>query len=140
MKKIPKFSEGSVVSLIENAGARIRSLRSKKGFSLEVLAGKVYVSQKYPRISAQHLSRIERGERRPSPEVLDSIAHALGVNLLQLIDTSSLRPKLMDLPSVRPRTYKIRKKFSFKDVYQKLIKLRGLMDEVLLGIEVGSEV
>lgn len=57
--------------------SRIRNLRRKNGFTLEVLASKVGIHK-------GHLSRIENGEKAPSIATLEAIARALGVDMAEL--------------------------------------------------------
>lgn len=56
----------------EQFGARLRECREGLGMSQRDLA--------FPGCSAAYISRIERGERRPSLQVIEQMAHRLGVN------------------------------------------------------------
>jgi transcriptional regulator with XRE-family HTH domain len=58
-------------------GAAIRELRTKKGLSLEALAGDAGISKNM-------LSLIERGEGNPSWTTVEGIAAALGISVSQL--------------------------------------------------------
>lgn len=58
-------------------GATIRELRTKKGVSLEALAGDAGISKNM-------LSLIERGEGNPSWSTVEGIAAALGITVSQL--------------------------------------------------------
>lgn len=58
----------------EAHGAAIRAIREAVGISVSALAPRSGVSQGY-------LSRVELGEKNPSPETLRAIASALGVSL-----------------------------------------------------------
>ncbi len=58
-------------------GTAIRELRSKKGVSLEALAGDAGISKNM-------LSLIERGEGNPSWSTVEGIAAALGISISQL--------------------------------------------------------
>ncbi|MFC7530644.1 helix-turn-helix domain-containing protein [Actinoplanes sp. GCM10030250] len=60
--------------------ARIRALRIAKGWSLEDLAGRCY-------LSPSTLSRIETGHRRIGLDQLTAIARALGASLDHLVET-----------------------------------------------------
>jgi transcriptional regulator with XRE-family HTH domain len=60
--------------------ARIRGLRLARGWSLDELAGRCY-------LSPSTLSRIETGHRRISLDQLTTIAHALGTSLDQLVES-----------------------------------------------------
>lgn len=55
-------------------GPTVRHLRERNGDNLAAFAAKAG-------ISLQHLSRIERGQRSPSPEVVGRIAKALRVKV-----------------------------------------------------------
>ncbi|MGJ6967177.1 helix-turn-helix domain-containing protein [Streptosporangium sp. G11] len=59
---------------------RIRSLRQARGWSLDNLAERAF-------LSPSTLSRIETGHRRISLDQLTSLARALGVSLDQLVET-----------------------------------------------------
>ena len=60
-------------------GARLRELRKKKGLKLVALANKSGVSLAY-------VSEVERGRKLPSLEVLDRLAGALGLSILDVLD------------------------------------------------------
>ena len=60
--------------------ARIRGLRMAKGWSLDELAARCY-------LSPSTLSRIETGHRRIGLDQLTAIARALGASLDQLVET-----------------------------------------------------
>lgn len=53
-------------------GKAIKDLRKKRGFTQKELAFKVGLQQ-------GHLSRIEKGDVRPSDETMDNIAKAIGI-------------------------------------------------------------
>jgi len=61
-------------------GKRIRGLRAARGWSLDDLAARCY-------LSPSTLSRIETGQRRISLDQLSSIARALGSTLDQLVES-----------------------------------------------------
>lgn len=71
--------EVNVDSLVR---ARIRALRVAKGWSLDDLAGRCF-------LSPSTLSRIETGHRRISLDQLTVIARALGATLDELVDTAT---------------------------------------------------
>ena len=60
-------------------GARLRELRKEKGLKLAALANKSGVSLAY-------VSEVERGKKLPSLEVLDRLAGALGLSVLNVLD------------------------------------------------------
>jgi transcriptional regulator with XRE-family HTH domain len=62
--------------------ARVRTLRSELGLSLETLAAKCDVSRSM-------ISLVERGESSPTAVVLEKIAAGLGVGLASLFDDAS---------------------------------------------------
>jgi transcriptional regulator with XRE-family HTH domain len=63
--------------------ARIRGLRAAKGWSLDELAERCYMSP-------STLSRIETGHRRIGLDQLTAIAHALGTSLDQLVEPADV--------------------------------------------------
>lgn len=65
-------------------GPRIRRRRERSGQGLRAFAEAVGVSP-------SHLSRIERGERAPQPEVLDRIAGGLNCPIEELEGASDER-------------------------------------------------
>lgn len=56
-------------------GARIRSIRKKKGLSAEVLSELSGVSEGY-------ITKVERGEKSPTLSVLSKLANALEVHIV----------------------------------------------------------
>lgn len=67
----------------EEFGKMIRRLREEKGYSLEQLSKKVDVS-------ASYVHRIETGEKkRPSYVVIEEIAEALNVDVLDLLQITN---------------------------------------------------
>ncbi len=66
-----------VKTVRQRVGPTLRSMRLRKGLSLNDLASEA-------EISPSHLSRIERGLTVPSYDVLDKIAIALGSDLTSL--------------------------------------------------------
>ncbi len=62
-------------------GEYIKKLREEKNLSINQLA-------LYSGISAAHISRIERGLREPSPEILKKLAAALKVSYKDLMKTA----------------------------------------------------
>ncbi|MDY7103619.1 MAG: XRE family transcriptional regulator [Actinomycetota bacterium] len=59
-------------------GARVRAVRSRRGLSLDELAGRSGVSRSM-------VSEIERGRKVPTIVVLDRVANALGTSLARLV-------------------------------------------------------
>ena len=60
--------------LTEMVGARIRSLRSARGLSIDALAASSEINPTY-------LGRIERGEKCPTLDTLDKVSMGLGLPL-----------------------------------------------------------
>lgn len=60
-------------------GARVRALRKERGFSQEALAYECGIHRTY-------MGDVERGERNIALENIYKIAHALGVNMSDLLD------------------------------------------------------
>jgi len=69
----------------ELLGARLRTLRSRRGMSRKVLA-------KHSDISERYLAQLEAGEANCSIVLLRRIANAIGVQVTELVDERSERP------------------------------------------------
>src|SRR5512134_3804899 len=74
-------TSGAPSALHERIAARVRELRTARGYSLDELATRSGVSRSM-------ISLIERGESSPTAVVLDRLASGLGVMLLSLFDAS----------------------------------------------------
>lgn len=85
---------------------RLRTARNKAGVSLRELESKID-----RRVSAQAIGKYERGEMKPSTEVLELIAEALGVQKAYLTSTSSV-----ELGKIEFRENKIRNKTDEKKI------------------------
>jgi len=73
-----KFAENVVASLIcVRIGIKVRSLRTKKGWSQRMLADHAQIEQ-------AHLARLELGQIEPGVLVLERIAIALEVETFEL--------------------------------------------------------
>jgi len=66
-----------MVFLVQPDGPEIRRQRELRGYGLRGFA-------KAAKISPSYLSRIERGERHPQPEVMARIAKALGRRIVDI--------------------------------------------------------
>ena len=66
-----------IVFLVQPDGREIRRQRELRGYGLRGFA-------KAANISHSYLSRIERGERHPQPEVMARIAKALGREIVDI--------------------------------------------------------
>ena len=76
-------------------GQRVKDLREDLGWSQEKLAERAD-------LDATYISGIERGQRNPSLNALNRLAHALGINLSDLV--SALRtPRRREVRRGRPR-------------------------------------
>lgn len=64
--------------IAEIVGARTRALRATRALSRRALAAQAGVSERY-------LSMLEKGSGNVSIQLLDRIAHALGVRLAELV-------------------------------------------------------
>jgi transcriptional regulator with XRE-family HTH domain len=73
---------GAASALHERIAARVRELRTARGYSLDELATRSGVSRSM-------ISLIERGESSPTAVVLDKIATGLGVTLATLFDDTA---------------------------------------------------
>ena len=58
-------------------GQQIQKYRKRKGFSQEELAEKLDISR-------AHMGHIEQGRKKPSLDLLEGIAKALNINILNL--------------------------------------------------------
>ena len=63
--------------LFKSLGARVRTLRNKRGLSQEEFAARC-------RLDRTYVSGIERGKRNPSIRNINRMADVLGVSLSQL--------------------------------------------------------
>ena len=62
--------------------AALRAIRERSGLSIRALAEQAGIQQ-------PHLSNIEAGRRRPSPEVAKALAGALKVELVAILANSN---------------------------------------------------
>ncbi|MDI9333200.1 MAG: helix-turn-helix transcriptional regulator [Cytophagales bacterium] len=65
-------------TVLENFGARLRSLREAKGFSQEALALVCEIDRTY-------ISGLERAKRNPTLKILATVAKGLGISLSELL-------------------------------------------------------
>ena len=73
-----KFAENiAAPSICVRIGEKVRSLRTKRGWSQRMLADHAQIEQ-------AHLARLELGQIEPGVLVLERIANALGVELFEL--------------------------------------------------------
>lgn len=70
----------------QNIHEFIQTCRIEQMLSIQELA-------KRSGISASHISRIERGKRRPSPETLEKLAPHLQVDYVKLLEVANLLEK-----------------------------------------------
>lgn len=75
-------------------GARIKELRKRRGLTQDQLAEQVDLATRY-------VSQIEVGRNAPSLEVIDNIAHVLGVEIKSLFDFSHLDPDVVAPTTLR---------------------------------------
>ena len=80
----------------ESLGRRIRKIRQEKGLTLRAV-------QQRARVSATHVSEIERGKTSPTVGVLERIASALGVGAAALLDLPPAIEPLQHTPETRRR-------------------------------------
>jgi transcriptional regulator with XRE-family HTH domain len=64
--------------LVERLGNRIKALREARGMTQEVLAAKAAVSRGY-------LARLEIGRHDPTVGMVEKLARALGVKVIELL-------------------------------------------------------
>lgn len=75
-----------VAMLAKQIGLNIQAARKARGLSLEKLAARID-----PPTSYQQLSRLEKGNRSMAIEWVERIAHALGVQPIELIEPNAQR-------------------------------------------------
>lgn len=104
-----------------NIHSYLRESRIEQGLSIQELST-------LSGISASHISRIERGKRKPSPHTLKKIAPYLRVDYIQLLKIADLvdndNPELVKLDEVLKQTdllYKSKK--VSPDMIDKIIKI-----------------
>jgi transcriptional regulator with XRE-family HTH domain len=76
---MPTLTEERVKEEMCDLGARIRSLRMRRGWTQDDLGARSGLSKSY-------LSRLEEGDRQPSVAALLSIANAFGMSVNQLFE------------------------------------------------------
>jgi transcriptional regulator with XRE-family HTH domain len=79
------MSEQASQDINGRIAARVKSLRSERGLTLDGLASKCAVSRSM-------LSLVERGESSPTAVMLEKIASGLGVPLASLFEDSTAPP------------------------------------------------
>ena len=79
LQKTASQREGIILDTKQLVGARIKTLRMKKGLTQEELAEVVGINPKY-------LSGIERGRENPTFNTLISLANSLEVDFKQMFD------------------------------------------------------
>jgi transcriptional regulator with XRE-family HTH domain len=82
------------MDIYEGVALRVRELRLAHGWSQHQLAAEAG-------LSADGVSRIERGDRTPRLGTLEEIAIALGISLPQLVDVGQPLP---EIPKVDAKT------------------------------------
>lgn len=65
-------------SICIKVGKRIAELRNARGWSQRMLAD-------HAQIEASHLARLELGQKEAGLLILEKIAHALGVSIIELL-------------------------------------------------------
>jgi len=77
------------MTLREQFGSRVKSLRESKGWTQEYLAEKMDISSNY-------ISCIERGKENPTFDMMEKLVKGLDVKMWQLFDfESEQRPKTL---------------------------------------------
>lgn len=75
-----KLARGvAAASICVRVGARIRELRTAKGWTQQLLAD-------HAQIERSHVARLEEGKREAGLMMLEKIAQALDVRLRELVD------------------------------------------------------
>lgn len=78
-EELLRYASIRYVAPVRIDGSQVRVRRERSGFGLRSFAA-------LASISPAHLSRIERGERNPQPEVAARIAQALGASIADIED------------------------------------------------------
>lgn len=71
----------------KQVGARIRTLRSGRGLTLQKLAELAEMSEK-------HLGKVERGTANASIQCIEDVARALGLPISDILDAEHERPSV----------------------------------------------
>lgn len=66
------------MNIYEEVGQNIRKIRLEKGWTQELLSFEAEVNKNY-------ISDLERGARNPTLKILEKIANALGVDIVDLL-------------------------------------------------------
>lgn len=78
--------EAADVAFMQAVGRRVREARARHGMSRKALAQNADVSERY-------LAQVESGETNPSINVLRHVAHALGISLIELLESQQASPE-----------------------------------------------
>lgn len=86
-------------------------------------------------VTAPHISDLELGKRRPSPDLLDRIAKALQIKLEELEDLDTrVRPELKQWMDERPAVGQLLRRLKeARDSDQLLRKLRNIVEKETKG-------
>lgn len=111
---------------------RIKTLRKKRGLTLEQLA-------ELTKLSRGYLSRVERSDRPPPFSTLESIAAALNVDMEELIEVQAKREGTSDIEIVRKGVPEVMVSSSANYAFKPLASGRGKhMSPFLMKIEPGT--
>jgi XRE family aerobic/anaerobic benzoate catabolism transcriptional regulator len=80
------IDEAADTEFIDALGLRVREARARRGMSRKALALNSDVSERY-------LAQVENGETNPSIIVLRHVAHALGISLMELLESQQDSPE-----------------------------------------------
>jgi len=80
------IDEAADTEFIDALGLRVREARARRGMSRKALAQNSDVSERY-------LAQVENGETNPSIIVLRHVAHALGISLMELLESQQDSPE-----------------------------------------------
>lgn len=86
---------GNMDSICKQVGARLRTLRRERGYTLAEFAQVVHRSK-------STISKYERGEISVDIATLDELARALGVSVSAFFETRAAGMKLMDVAEEKP--------------------------------------
>lgn len=78
--------EAADIAFMQAVGRRVREARARHGMSRKALAQNADVSERY-------LAQVESGETNPSINVLRHVAHALGISLIELLESQQASPE-----------------------------------------------
>ena len=112
MKKNPKKEKGLLKEIVRQ---RIRRLRTQRQLTQEGLCDRAG-------ISVDAVSRIEGGSRIPSLETMEKISNALGIRVVDLVDTGEIPRARYSKPIQRIINTLEKEPLSVQQAAEKIVK------------------